>query len=88
MSLSTIARATGDSASALRQLAICNVDDFMAVTVILYLRWAEPDDGVWHDNDVSRSTISLSPVPEPSVYMLLGVGILLCGQRFLRRKRA
>ena len=28
-------------------------------------------------------------VPEPSTYMLLGVGILLCGQRFLRlRKKA
>ncbi len=27
-------------------------------------------------------------VPEPSVYMLLGVGLLFCGQRFLRRKRA
>jgi hypothetical protein len=27
-------------------------------------------------------------VPEPSVYMLLGVGILVCGQRFLRRRRS
>ncbi len=27
-------------------------------------------------------------VPEPSVYMLLGVGILLCGQRFLRGRRS
>ncbi len=28
-----------------------------------------------------------SAIPEPSVYMLLGVGILLCGQRFVRRNR-
>ncbi len=27
-------------------------------------------------------------VPEPSVYMLLGVGLLFCGQRYLRRRRA
>lgn len=27
-------------------------------------------------------------IPEPSVYMLLGVGLLICGQRFLRRKSA
>ena len=27
-------------------------------------------------------------VPEPSIYVLLGVGILLCGQRFRRRKSA
>jgi hypothetical protein len=27
-------------------------------------------------------------VPEPSVYMLLGIGLLVCGQRFLRRPLA
>lgn len=27
-------------------------------------------------------------IPEPSVYMLLGVGLLFCAQRFLRGKRA
>lgn len=29
---------------------------------------------------------TLALIPEPSVYMLLGVGLLICGQRFLRRK--
>lgn len=38
---------------------------------------------VWNVDNVT-----LSVVPEPSVYMLLGVGLLFCGQRFLRRKRA
>lgn len=33
-------------------------------------------------------SISAAPIPEPSVYMLLGVGLLFCGQRFLRRRRA
>lgn len=32
--------------------------------------------------------VTLSAIPEPSVYMLLGVGLLFCGQRFLRRRRA
>jgi hypothetical protein len=31
---------------------------------------------------------ALANLPEPGIYMLLGVGILLCGQRFLRRKSA
>ncbi len=31
-------------------------------------------------------TGDLAAIPEPSVYMLLGVGILICGQRFLRGK--
>ncbi len=30
----------------------------------------------------------ITAVPEPTVYMLLGFGILLCGQRFLRRRAA
>lgn len=33
-------------------------------------------------------TDELAVVPEPSVYMLLGVGLLFCGQRFVRRKSA
>jgi hypothetical protein len=40
------------------------------------------------DNGVSVDDFSLSVVPEPSIYMLLGVGILLCGQRFLRRSKS
>ncbi len=39
------------------------------------------------DNGVSVDDFSLSAVPEPSVYMLLGVGLLFCGQRFLRRRK-
>ncbi len=40
------------------------------------------------DNGVAVDDFSLSAVPEPSVYVLLGVGLLFCGQRFLRRRRA
>ncbi len=52
-----------------------------------FLRWADPDNAS-ADNAVSLDNFSFSAVPEPSVYMLLGVGLLFCGQRFLRRKRA
>jgi len=45
-------------------------------------------DATGADNGVSVDDFSLSVVPEPSVYMLLGVGILLCGQRFLRRRKS
>lgn len=41
-------------------------------------------DTIGYDN----LSISAIAIPEPSVYMLLGVGILLCGQRFSRRKSA
>jgi hypothetical protein len=37
---------------------------------------------------IDNFSITAAPVPEPSVYMLLGVGILLCGQRFLRRRNS
>lgn len=30
----------------------------------------------------------VTAIPEPSVYMLLGVGLLLCGQRFLRGRKS
>ncbi len=54
---------------------------------IIWIRWNDfnavgSDDGLGIDN------FSLAAVPEPSVYMLLGVGILLCGQRFLRRRKS
>ncbi len=45
-------------------------------------------DASGSDNGVSVDDFSLGAVPEPSVYMLLGVGLLFCGQRFLRRRRA
>ncbi len=47
-------------------------------------------DPMGSDNGVSVDDFSLSaaPIPEPSVYMLLGVGLLFCAQRFLRGKRA
>ncbi len=40
------------------------------------------------DNGVALDDFTLGSVPEPSVYVLLGVGLLFCGQRFLRRRRA
>ena len=40
------------------------------------------------DNGVAIDDFSLASVPEPSVYMLLGVGLLFCGQRFLRRRKS
>lgn len=52
-----------------------------------YLRWADPDDG-GTDNGIAIDNFTFQVVPEPSVYMLLGVGLLFCGQRFLRRRRA
>ncbi|HEY1583153.1 MAG TPA: PEP-CTERM sorting domain-containing protein [Chthoniobacterales bacterium] len=52
-----------------------------------YLRWADPDD-TSNDNGIAIDNLTFQVVPEPSVYMLLGVGILFCGQRFLRRKSA
>ena len=52
-----------------------------------YLRWADPDDA-GTDNAVAIDNFTFQVVPEPSLYMLLGVGLLFCGQRFLRRKHA
>ena len=49
-------------------------------------------DGIYNSVNVSEflgtgSITVLAVVPEPSVYMLLGAGLLFCGQRFLRRNR-
>jgi PEP-CTERM motif len=52
---------------------------------VFYPRWADPDD-TGADAGIAIDNFTFSAAPEPSVYMLLGVGILLCGQRFLRRK--
>ncbi len=51
------------------------------------LRWADPD-AAGADDGIAVDNFSLSAIPEPSVYMLLGVGLLFCGQRYLRRRRA
>ena len=52
-----------------------------------YLRWADPDDAS-ADDGLAIDNFTFSAIPEPSVYMLLGVGILLCGQRFLRGRKS
>lgn len=54
----------------------------VAVAPGLYGSSAINPDGIF------TGTGLLLVVPEPSVYMLLGVGLLLCGQRFMRRKSA
>ena len=51
------------------------------------LSWLTTDP-TGSDNGVALDDFSLAAIPEPSVYMLLGVGILLCGQRFLRRRKS
>ncbi len=54
---------------------------------VFYLRWADPDD-TGADAGLAVDNSTFSAVPEPSIYVLLGVGILLCGQRFLRGRRS
>jgi hypothetical protein len=54
----------------------------------------DPTPGSFHfssQNPGVGGTFSFSAaaeVPEPPIYALLGVGILLCGQRFLRSRRS
>jgi hypothetical protein len=52
-----------------------------------FFRFADPDEN-GKDDGLAIDDFSFRAVPEPSVYMLLGVGLLLCGQRYLRRKSA
>ena len=52
---------------------------------VLYFRFADPDNAK-NDAGLSVDNFSFSAVPEPSAYMLLGVGLLLCGHRFLRHR--
>ena len=51
------------------------------------LRFADPNDP-GKDSGIAVDNFRFIAIPEPSAYMLLGVGLLLCGQRFLRRKAA
>ena len=51
---------------------------------VLFFRFADPDNAKT-DAGLSVDNFSFRAVPEPSAYMLLGIGLLLCGQRFLRR---
>ena len=45
-------------------------------------------DRTHQDRNFTGNAYILAAIPEPSVYMLLGVGLLLCGQRFFRRRRS
>lgn len=51
---------------------------------VLFFRFADPDNAK-NDAGLSVDNFTFSAVPEPSAYMLLGIGLLLCSQRFLRR---
>ncbi len=48
-----------------------------------YLRFADKDDS-GKDAGISVDDFKFTAVPEPSGYMLLGIGLLLCSQRFRR----
>ncbi len=61
---------------------------FQNVTAPIEFRLYIFDSTTNVDKGALVDNVILQSVPEPSVYMLLGVGILLCGQRFLRRKAA
>ena len=54
---------------------------------VFFLRWADPDD-TGADAGIALDNFTFSAIPEPSVYMLLGVGLLFCGQRFLRSRKS
>jgi PEP-CTERM motif len=59
----------------------------IAIGSAFFFRFADPDDAKT-DAGLSVDNFSFRAVPEPSVYMLLGVGLLLCGQRFFHRRSA
>lgn len=45
-------------------------------------------DAGFNDNAVGNTNYSVSVVPEPATYMLLGLGLMVCAQRFFSRKNA
>jgi len=51
-----------------------------------YLRFADPDDP-GKDSGIAIDSFRFKAIPEPSAYMLFGLGLLLCGQRFLHPRR-
>jgi hypothetical protein len=52
-----------------------------------YLRFADPDDP-GRDSGIAIDDFTFKAVPEPSAYMLLGIGFLICGQRYVRPRSA
>ena len=61
-----------------------NLSTPIGIGSTFYLRFADPNDPK-PDTGIAVDDFTFQAVPEPSAYMLLGVGLLLCGQRFLRR---
>lgn len=54
-------------------------------SLTFYYSTSDPTGGV---NPILDSYgVAIRAVPEPSAYLLLGLGLLLCGQRFIRRGR-
>jgi len=86
---STTAAAAVDGNAAPNRIAISDVITGLSIApgATFAIRWVDLNDA-GADAGMAIDDFSLSAVPEPSVYMLLGVGILLCGQRFLRRSKS
>jgi hypothetical protein len=90
-----ISPVTGSSTSALDGNAAANrvagiggtftLSTPIATGSAFYFRFADPDDPK-PDAALSVDNFTFRAVPEPSAYMLLGLGLLLCGQRFLRQR--
>lgn len=61
---------------------------FQTVTTPIEFRLYIYDGSSNVDKGALLDNVILQSIPEPSVYMLLGVGLLLCGQRFLGRRKS